>query len=211
MFGPKVENIENFAEYWAESLNVDINLIKKYPKSSNGESKEPIMHLRTPNRTISEIIQRLLAITKEDVPCNKFAAGHFISGVFAGDGSLAKSKEKSLNYVSLSFDPNKLDKSENEFSLYIKCLKKIGIKTEDRRLYLTEHEKCKVFIDKINEEIPTRIRKSNSLGFGGEILIFKYRSFKILNDFKIFHPNSINRRKFSEAFNRINRDKVRYW
>jgi len=148
VFDSRIKNPERIKSKWADFLKIDPNLIKAYPKKFN--TKEPnttgIMNLRSYGRTLKEMIMRLLECTRDYVPKNEESAGYFLSGVLADDGYVVATKEGSLNYVGISFDPNKIRESENELQLYILCLKALGIPTNDIKIYINEHEKAKDFI-----------------------------------------------------------------
>lgn len=206
----RIKNSDELKNTWASFLKISPNVIKTYSKKFN--TKEPhktgIMNLRSYGRTLKEVIMRLLECTKKYVSKNEEPAGYFLSGVLAGDGYVINTKEGSLNYVGISFDPNK-----NELGLYISCLKTLGIPNEDIKIYVNEHEKAKDFIkiaSKYGIEIKVHKKGKSTKGFGSEINIFKFRSFKKLARFNPFFPNKANVEKFFSSFNKIDKTRVRF-
>lgn len=209
---PKTKDFSSVARFWSKSLKIPQKLIKVYTKASyytSEPSEIGIMNLRN-CRTLKEIVLRLLETVKKHTEKDRFAAGHFLSGVLAGDGSLGLSKKGSLNYVQLCFDPNKVWTSDNELLLYLNCLKSIGIPKDDLVIGITQNKKADRFIRTVkNYGLRIRTRKSNALGFGGTLNIFKYRSFRKLAAFRPFYPNQGNMEKFFTGYNKIDQTRVR--
>jgi hypothetical protein len=209
----RVKSSEDIKSKWANFLKINPDLIKVYSKKFGTKKLNTtgIMNLKSPGRTLKEIIMRLLECTKTYVSKDGKSAGYFLSGVLAGDGYVVPTRKGSLNYVGISFNPNKIREGENELQLYISCLKAIGIPTNDIKIYINEHEKAKDFIkvaSKYGVEIKACHRKRN--GFGGEINIFKFRSFQKLAQFNPFFPNKLNVERFNSLFNRIDRSRIRF-
>jgi len=210
---PRIRNREELRNMWANSLKINPHLVKVYPKICIGEpNRTGIMNLRSYGRTLKETIMRLLECTRDYVSKNKKFVGYFLSGVLAGDGYIITAKEGSLNYIGISFDPNKVwSRNENELKLYILCLKTLGIPNDDIKIYIGEHKKAKKFIKSASKYgVKIKVHKGRSIGFGGEINIFKFRSFQKLAKFDPFFPNELNARKFASSFNKIDRNRIRF-
>lgn len=204
----RIKNSNELKNVWSKSLKIKPEIIKTYPKKFDRKTphKIGIMNLKSYGRTLKEVIMRLLECTKKYVSKNKEAAGYFLSGVLAGDGYIIKTKSGSLNYIGISFDPN-----GNELELYILCLKALDIPNEDVKIYISKHEKAKDFIKKFKKfGIEIKVHKKHIKGFGGEINIFKFRSFQKLAKFNPFSPNKANVEKFLSSFNKIDKARVRF-
>ncbi|MBI5061153.1 MAG: hypothetical protein HZB67_02465 [Candidatus Aenigmarchaeota archaeon] len=208
---PRIKKPSKAIEFWSNSLKIETCFIKTYSKYSNtiNPKENGIMNIRG-NRTIKQIVLRLLESIKNYVNQNEFAAGYFLAGVLGGDGCV-NITQNNLNHVTICFDPNKIWEEDNELLVYINCLKAIDVPTDDLKIYITKHEKTRKFIQKVRKYgIRVRAHKGGSLGFGGELNIFKYRSLEKLSSFNPFYPNKNNMTKFFDGFNRINKNRVKF-
>ncbi|HLC76598.1 MAG TPA: hypothetical protein VJH04_00165 [archaeon] len=128
--------------FWAKILNIPENNIKirKGPtyRLSKTASELGVCQLRLFNKTFNSIIMKLLEEIKTFVENNDSYTGHYLTGIFSGDGAIATHNGK-FRYIGLAFN----QKSE-ELDHYHKVLKRCGI-TFDKEIIRKNNRRCIIF------------------------------------------------------------------
>src|SRR3989338_8558614 len=123
-------------------VNIPENNIKirKGPtyRLSKTASELGVCQLRLFNKTFNSIIMKLLEEIKTFVENNDSYTGHYLTGIFSGDGAIATHNGK-FRYIGLAFN----QKSE-ELDPYHKVLKRCGI-TFDKEIIRKNNRRCIIF------------------------------------------------------------------